>query len=41
MIVAGDDSWPDIGKELRRALADGLDVGGTIDETDELIARRT
>jgi hypothetical protein len=28
--------WPDIAKELRRVLADGLDVGGTIDETEVL-----
>ena len=34
--MTGDDSWPDLGKELRRALADGLDVGGTIDETEVL-----
>jgi hypothetical protein len=34
--MAGDDDWPDMGKELRRVLADGLDVGGTIDETEVL-----
>ncbi len=34
--MAGDDDWLDIGKELRRVLADGLDVGGTIDETEVL-----
>lgn len=34
--MAGDDDWPDIGRELRRVLADGLDVGGTIDETEVL-----
>jgi hypothetical protein len=28
--------WPDIAKELRGVLADGLDVGGTIDETEVL-----
>jgi hypothetical protein len=28
--------WPDIAKELRSVLADGLDVGGTIDETEVL-----
>lgn len=34
--MADVDDWPDLGKELRRALADGLDVGGTIDETEVL-----
>ena len=34
--MARDDEWPGISKELRRVLADGLDVGGTIDETEVL-----
>lgn len=34
--MADDDDWPDIGKELREVLANGLDVGGTIDETEVL-----
>ena len=34
--MADDEEWPDMGKELRRVLADGLDVGGTIDETEVL-----
>lgn len=34
--MASDDDWPDLGAELRRVLADGLDVSGTIDETEVL-----
>lgn len=34
--MTGGDDWPDMGRELRRVLADGLDVGGTIDETEVL-----
>jgi len=30
------DGWPDIAKELRRALADGLEVAGAVEETDVL-----
>ena len=31
-----DDDWPDIANELRRALADGLDVEGTVEEAELL-----
>lgn len=34
--MAVNEEWPNIGKEIRRVLADGLDVGGTIDETEVL-----
>ena len=31
-----DDDWPDIREELRRDLAEGLEVEGTVDEMDVL-----
>jgi hypothetical protein len=34
--MASGDEWPDMAAELRRVLADGLDVSGTIDETEIL-----
>ena len=32
--MGSDQDWPDMAAELRRALADGLDVRGTIDESE-------
>ena len=34
--MATADEWPNMAAELRRVLADGLDVNGTIDETEIL-----
>lgn len=31
-----DEDWSDMGRKLRGVLADGLEVGGTIEETDTL-----
>ena len=38
--MADNDDWPDMGKELREVLANGLDVGGTIDEDRGAHSRR-
>lgn len=35
--MATGDDWPDMAAELCRVLTDGLDVGGTIDETELII----
>lgn len=36
MTLGHPDDWPDIGEELRRDLGQGLDVAGTVNETDVL-----
>ena len=36
MSLGHDDDWPDIGEELRRGLSQGLEVAGTVNETDIL-----
>lgn len=36
MSAGHDDDWPDIGEELRRDLAEGLEVEGTVDKMDIL-----
>ena len=35
--MATGDDWPEMAAELCRVLTDGLDVGGTIDETELII----